>query len=84
MTSPRYLYWSVGLMVMLSSFSSCGSSDFSIFRALDFSCPTWILHLFAISSLVFLSCVWSGLLFVIRITSSTHVRHVDLSRLGCS
>ena len=66
MTSPRYLYWSVGLMVMLSSFSSYGSSDLSIFRALDFSCPYWILHLFSISAVVFASCVWSGLLFVIR------------------
>ena len=81
MISPRYLYWSVGLIIMLSVLSSIGSCFVPIVSVLDFSCPNCILYLLAVSSVIFSSIFWSSMLLVISATSSTQRRHVESSSI---
>ena len=76
-TSPRYLYFSVGAIENTLILILVSSSPFPISRIFVLFSPNLIQYLSAISSVIWSMCFWSSM-FVMRATSSTHSRQLDI------
>ena len=72
---------------MVFIFSSAVSFVVPTTMVFDLALPKLILYLLVTSSVIFRSLFWSGRLFVMMATSSTHSRQVadgfDVCSLGC-